>query len=178
MRKIEFWLRAGMEYWWGTKVHEIYEWAAEMLSQCNSLERLGIGVSAETTEGMKGPVKGLEGLRGVGLQRLDLRVKEVQDWGPWVPNAFGAQDGEVIRNSLHVSYFMPEQLTGLEKRLSGYMMTRKEDVVEGGGTARGVAVMEVDKKEVHPKAVLKKRKKDRTQRRSRRGRRRKGTLVM
>ena len=177
MRKIEFWLRAGMDYWWRTKVHEVYEWAAEMLSQCNSLERLGIWVSAETTVGMKGPVKGLEGLRGMGLQRLDLRVKEVQDWGPWVPNAFGAQNEEVTRDSLYVSYFTPEQLIGLEKRLWGYMTTKKEDVVEAEDTVGGVAVMEVNKKDVHPKTVLKKVNKGRTQQRSGGGRR-KGTKVV
>jgi hypothetical protein len=178
VRKIEFWLRAGIEHWWRTKAHEIYEWAAEMLSQCNSLERLGIGVSAETKEGMKGPVKGLEGLRGMGLQRLDLKVKEVYDWGPWALNAFGAQNEEVPRNSLCVSYFMPEQLMGLEKRLWRYMTTKKEDVVEEEDTAGGVAVIEADKKEVGPKAVRKRGKMGRTQHGSGRGRGRKGTLAV
>ena len=176
MKKIEFWLRAGIEPWGGTKIHEIYEWAAEMLSQCNCLERLGIGVSAETTEGMKGPVKGLEVLRGMGLQRLDLMVKEVHEWGPWAQNAFRAQNEEVTQNPLYVSYFMQEQLMGLEKRLWGYMTTKKEDVVEAEDTTGGVAVMKVDEKEVHPKAVLKKGKKGRTQRGNQKGRGRKGTL--
>lgn len=135
-----------------------------MLSQCSGLQKLGVGVSAETTEGMKGPVKGLEALRGMGLQRLDLRVREVNDWGPWAPNVLGAPNEEVTRNLVYVSYFKQEQLAGLEKRLWGYMTTKKEDVVEVEDTAGGVAVMEVDKKEVNPKAVLKRGKKGRTQR--------------
>jgi hypothetical protein len=164
VRTMEFWLRSGIEYCWKTKAYEVYEWAAEMLSQCHSLTRLGIGVSAEMTEGMKGPVKGLEALRGMGLQRLDLKVREVNDWGPWAPPVFGAQDEKVRQILLYASYFKLEQLVGLEKRLWRDITTKKEDVAEAEGTGGGVGVKGVEEKELCPKVVPKKVKKRRTQR--------------
>jgi hypothetical protein len=56
-----------------------------LLRGCRSLKRLGVGISGETKKGMEnemGPVKGLEGLRGMGLTRVEVKVRQVHDWGP------------------------------------------------------------------------------------------------
>lgn len=70
--------------WWGVKTWQVYEWAIELLRECKDLQKLGVGVSAETKKGMKrgGPVKGLEGLKGMGLRKVDVRVRQVYQWGP------------------------------------------------------------------------------------------------
>jgi len=64
----------------GAKSWEVYEWAVKLLRDCADLKRLGIGVSEETKKGIrskKGPVKGLEGLRGMGLRNVEVRVRRV-----------------------------------------------------------------------------------------------------
>lgn len=71
--------------WRGVKTWEIYEWALELLRDCRGLKRLGVGISGETKKGMEketGPVKGLEGLKGMGLTSVEVRVRQVHVWGP------------------------------------------------------------------------------------------------
>ncbi|KAH6673529.1 hypothetical protein B0J14DRAFT_50361 [Halenospora varia] len=90
IRSIEFHLRSGFLY--SAMVmsnREVFLLACEVLADCKSLERLDVGISWETIWGMK---KGedtlfavrdkghLDALRGMGLPKLELRMREVTDW--------------------------------------------------------------------------------------------------
>jgi hypothetical protein len=72
----------------------VYEWTCGMLGECVSLRRLGVGISAETKEGMEDwPLKGLDALRGMGLKGLDIRVGEI--WLAWPHPVHGMLDLKV-----------------------------------------------------------------------------------
>lgn len=72
--------------WQGERRRE----AAEMLAECINLQRLYIGVSSSTTDYTKYPQQNLWVSRGIGqlkkirgFPNLDLRVREVIQWGKW-----------------------------------------------------------------------------------------------
>jgi hypothetical protein len=140
VRKIDVWLIPGIEGSYIYKTREIYEWMVDVLKDCRNLKHLGVGVSAETTNGMKGPVEGLEGLRGMGLSGLEVRVRDVWDWGFHLPGIFEeVRDFEKrLKGRLSWEYLPPvspqrqKQLLGLEMRLIGYMTEKSsgEDEME------------------------------------------------
>jgi hypothetical protein len=73
-------------YWQGERRRE----AAELVGECINLQRLYIGVGCGTTQHTKHPQEDLWLSRGVGqlkkirsLPSLDLRVREVNNWGRW-----------------------------------------------------------------------------------------------
>jgi hypothetical protein len=73
-------------FWQGERQRE----AAELVGECINLQKLYIGVGCGTTRHTKHPQQNLWLSRGVGQLRkmcgfpnLDLRVREVSNWGPW-----------------------------------------------------------------------------------------------
>ena len=73
-------------FWQGERCRE----AAELIGECISLQKLYIGVGCNTTQYTKLPQADLWLARGVGqlkkirgLPDLDLRVREVNNWGRW-----------------------------------------------------------------------------------------------
>lgn len=175
IRNIEFWLQVGEEYWWGKKYWEIYEWAIELLREC-PLMRLGIGVSSETVEKAKWPVRGLEGLKGMRLQRIEVMVREVRGWyshGRGLLEEENAAE-ETERWLKTRRNFAKQELLSLETRVKGYMMSdadgpesksdlpSKKDVFASGSGR--------SKRKVNPKAVVQRKSKRAGQKRlTRRG---------
>jgi hypothetical protein len=75
-------------FWQGERRRE----AARLVGECINLQKLYIGVGCATTRHTKNPQDNLWLSRGVGqlkkiraLPSLDLRVREVNGWGAWVP---------------------------------------------------------------------------------------------
>jgi hypothetical protein len=103
-------------------------------------EEAGIGVCEQAKEGMReGPVKGLESLRGMGLENLEVRVKEVYYcWpkkcchGDCSPSVW---DIPPLRQEqpegFELAYFKPEAVSVLEKRLLRYVQVDQGEDGEG-----------------------------------------------
>jgi hypothetical protein len=87
MQMIDFWLQSDIAFLeeYRTKTQEVYEWACEMLSKCVSLRKLGVGISEETKEWMEsGSVRGLEALKGMGLEGFGFRgFRDRTDFRSW-----------------------------------------------------------------------------------------------
>jgi hypothetical protein len=109
--------------------------------ECVSLRRLGVGISAETKEGMEDwPLKGLDALRGMGLKGLDVRVGEI--WLAWPHPVHGHAGFKSLWEMLLVvrpgpyedpRYFKPEAVSALEKRLLRDMQADRDDDDDDGG---------------------------------------------
>jgi hypothetical protein len=138
VQKINFFLVGGTLGWGSrtTKTQEVYEWACEMLRECVSLKKLGIGISVETKDGMEeGPLKGLDVLSGMGLKDLELRVREI--WLAWPHPVYGHAGFESVWEipltfqpgqfgcGVDPRYFKPEVVLALEKRLLRDMQSDK-----------------------------------------------------
>ena len=170
LQRIDFWLK-GVPSYWRVTTQEIYEWACELLSECRSLRRLGIGVSEETRDERmgSGPVKGLEALTGMGLKELEVRVREVFAWGPqwtgvWdMSYDFGHELGLT-------RFFTREAVVAFETRLVQNMKSekgsiRKEEKTEGAQGAQVVNYVFEDTRSVHRKAKNKRGTSDVTENR-------------
>ncbi|KAH8656119.1 hypothetical protein BGZ60DRAFT_148497 [Tricladium varicosporioides] len=148
IRSIEFYLRSGFLY--STMVmsnREVFLLATEVLADCTSLERLNIGVSWETIAGMQ---KGqdtllamrdmgyLDALKGMGLPRLDLRMRESTNWSSeaahtfeqdWHPSWFKKADikefEEILRKDM-MSSKIAEDIGKLADKLNSQVTTTKE----------------------------------------------------
>lgn len=124
VQKVDFWLRAGVHISdRATRRDDV--WACEMLRQCCSLRKLGVGVSKMTKYRMEeGPLRGLDALRGMWLKGLEVRVRDVRRCVPWEwsgldvvdPGGKNFWDIPLIRPEGE-RYFEPEVVSALEKRL-------------------------------------------------------------
>jgi hypothetical protein len=80
------------------KNSEVFKLAFDVLADCYSLRKLYIGVSDETIEGTRTKAKNRASLLAVrqwdvfdavrGLDDLNLRIREVWDWGPYAVKWF------------------------------------------------------------------------------------------
>jgi hypothetical protein len=118
VQRISFWLRGNISSRWTTPNQKVFEWASEMLSQCRSLHRLGIGVSEDTKDGRmgSGPVKGLDALAGMGLTDLEVRVREVSLLGSHWASVWDMQLDDQPESE---RFFEPELVSALQKK--GYV---------------------------------------------------------
>jgi hypothetical protein len=170
LQRVDFWLK-GVPSYWRVTTQEVYGWACELLSECRSLRRLGIGVSEETRDERmgSGPLKGLEALTGMGLKDLEVRVREVSAWGPqwtgvWdISSEFGHELGLP-------RFFTREAVVAFETRLVQNMKSEKgsiskEEKTEGAHGAQVVNYVFEDTRSVYRKAKNKRGTSDVTENR-------------
>jgi hypothetical protein len=164
VRRIDFWLKGAPNHWRVT-TQEVYEWACELLSECRSLRRLGIGVSEETRDERmgSGPVKGLEALTGMGLKDLEVKVREVFAWGPQWTGVWDMPYEFEFGHELGLTrFYTREAVNAFEMRLVQNMKSEqgsmgKDEKSEGEDGAQVVNCEIDDPRSAHKKARCKRR---------------------